>query len=509
MALRRHDFALGELANGHPAAALSALKQAVALDRQLGPAHRHLGVALQELGRLEEAESAYREALRIDPSDAAACLGLGELLHARGHYQQAQQCFVGVLRLKPALNQARLRLAETLVELGRLEEAVSCYRDVIATSPAPGATYMQLGQVLWKLGDSNGALGAFERLLAANPASAAAHYNLGSVQLDSGRFDAAVHSARQALRLRPGFAQAATLCAAGLAASGALEAALEVLQQSEAGQSAARLYLSLAIRLLSARLFDPARRCLERVLQEQPGEVMASHLLAALSGANPASPIEGYVRQLFDASAATFDQELVSKLGYAIPREMVAALRVLEGAPQVPWDVLDLGCGTGLVGMQIAPYSRCLTGIDLAPNMIERARDRKLYTQLHCADLMAALAQEKERQRHYDVVTAADVFIYVGKLDALIPAIRQVLRPGGLFVFSAEALEEIEALDGAEVAGGGEGYRLGVMGRYAHGADYIRRLAAQNAFDVQLLRQTRIRLEHRRPVGGWLTVWRA
>jgi len=68
---------------------------------------------------------------------------------------------------------------------------------------------------------------------------------------------------------------------------------------------------------------------------------MARHLLAVLSGANPDRPVEGYVRQLFDASAASFDRELVSKLGYVIPREMVDALRSVEGAPNQPWDVLD------------------------------------------------------------------------------------------------------------------------------------------------------------------------
>jgi predicted TPR repeat methyltransferase len=70
-----------------------------------------------------------------------------------------------------------------------------------------------------------------------------------------------------------------------------------------------------------------------------------------------------------------------------------------------------------------------------------------------------------------------------------------VLRPGGLFAFSAEAATT-------------EDYRLGVMGRYAHSADYLHRLAAENGFVIELLRATRIRFEHRQPVAGWLTVWR-
>ena len=40
----------------------------------------------------------------------------------------------------------------------------------------------------------------------------------------------------------------------------------------------------------------------------------------------------------------------------------------------------------------------------------------------------------------YDLVTAADVFIYVGRLDALCEVCR-LLRPSGLFMFSVESLD--------------------------------------------------------------------
>jgi predicted TPR repeat methyltransferase len=503
MAARGHEFALGELANGRPAAAVTALKQALELDPRNVAAHQSLGLALEELGRLDEAEAAYRSALRVDPAHGVAYRSLGELLQRRGRLEEACGCFQSALSLNHALNHSRLCLGSALADLGKLEEAASCYREAIAGSPAPAGVYALLGAVLWKLGDSAGALDAFERSVAGSQGSAEAYYNLGSAQLDSRRFDDALRSAREALRLRPGFAEAAMLCAAALAAAGAAGTGVELLQRfGGAGASLAAQYLALAIRLMNSRLFEPARACLERVLREEPGEVMARHLFSALSGENPDHPTEGYVRRLFDSSAATFDRDLVSKLGYGIPREMVEALRAVEAAPGNPWDVLDLGCGTGLVGAEVAPYSGALVGVDLAPNMIERARGRGIYTDLRCADLMLALTQEEARQRRYDVVTAADVFIYVGRLDEVIPAIRRLLRPGGLFAFSAEASEASGSPTGA-------GYRLGMMGRYAHSAVYLRRLAAESRFDVEVLRQSRIRFEHRRPVEGWLTVWRA
>lgn len=366
----------------------------------------------------------------------------------------------------------------------------------------PASSHNEVGLALWKRGATQAALDAFARAVAASPGSAELHYNLACAQLESERFTEAVGSAREALRLRPGFAEALTLWAAGLAANGAVDAGAELLVQlSGPTISPAQRYLMLAMRLMNSRLFGPARRCLERVLDENSSEVLARHLLSALSGENPDRPVEGYVRQLFDASAATFDRELVSKLGYGIPGEMVDALRSLRGAPPQPWDVLDLGCGTGLVGAEIAPYARKLAGIDLAPNMIAHARARNVYSDLQCADLVTVLAHGETAEGCYDVVTAADVFIYVGKLDGVVPLIHRALRPGGLFAFSAESAESLPDAHHP-------GYRLGVMGRYTHTADYLRRLADENEFDLALMRDTRIRSEHRRPVHGWLTVLR-
>ena len=501
-AARHHDFALGELENGRPAAAVTALKQALELAPRRASAHNDLGSALKELGQLEEAERAHRDALNLDPTYAAAHRNLGEVMRQRGALEEARRSFESALQLNPASNPCRLDLGQVLEDLGELGPASRCYEEAIARSSAPAAIYIKLGTVLWRLGDALRALEAFERAVAGAPGSAEALYNLGSAQLELGRFAAAGSRAVEALRLRPEFPEAVLLRAAAVAASGPIEQAVELLRRpGEPYVAAAQRYLLLATRLMNSRLFDPARRCLEAALREDPAEAMAQHLLSALSGANPDRPADGYVRQLFDTSAATFDRDL-SRLGYDIPREMIQALLEVAGAPVERWDVLDLGCGTGLVGEQVVPHSRRRVGIDLAPNMIERARVRGCYTDLHCADIAVALAMQETGPDRFDVVTAADVFIYVGRLESLIPAIGRVLRPGGWFAFSAEAVESIAGATSAEC-------RLGIMGRYAHGANYLRRLAVENRFSVELLRPTRIRFEHRRPVEGWLSLWRA
>jgi predicted TPR repeat methyltransferase len=143
-------------------------------------------------------------------------------------------------------------------------------------------------------------------------------------------------------------------------------------------------------------------------------------------------------------------------------------------------------------------------GVDLSSNMLELARKRNLYSRLLCVDLVAALRAETSAS--YDIVTAADVFIYVGNLDPVIPAVRRALRPGGLFGFS------VEALQGATVKAGAltmDGYHRGGTGRYAHAAAYLESLAQRNDFKVELVRESHLRLERNVPVKGWIVVWSA
>ncbi len=102
--------------------------------------------------------------------------------------------------------------------------------------------------------------------------------------------------------------------------------------------------------------------------------------------------LDGDVDKLSDYYArwASYYDADVADHGYGLPRMMLAtvnaaaahddaAARYLDrSAP-----VLDAGCGTGLVGvvMHDAGYTD-LSGIDLSHEMVERARDRRIYRYL-------------------------------------------------------------------------------------------------------------------------------
>eukprot|EP00814_Leptocylindrus_danicus_P014353 CAMPEP_0116023524 /NCGR_PEP_ID=MMETSP0321-20121206/11656_1 /TAXON_ID=163516 /ORGANISM="Leptocylindrus danicus var. danicus, Strain B650" /LENGTH=201 /DNA_ID=CAMNT_0003494847 /DNA_START=158 /DNA_END=761 /DNA_ORIENTATION=- len=88
------------------------------------------------------------------------------------------------------------------------------------------------------------------------------------------------------------------------------------------------------------------------------GKARASHLLASLTDEGPeatgASAV--YVRAVFDHLASDFEHRLVEVLDYSVPwllREQLAITAINR-----IWVVLDLGCGSGLVGRVFADLCR-------------------------------------------------------------------------------------------------------------------------------------------------------
>ncbi|MFJ8822221.1 class I SAM-dependent methyltransferase [Streptomyces sp. NPDC102467] len=133
----------------------------------------------------------------------------------------------------------------------------------------------------------------------------------------------------------------------------------------------------------------------------------------------------------WDAAAADFDEE--PDHGMRDPEVRAAwAERCADWLPEIPGDVLDLGCGTGSVSLLAAERGHRVTGVDFAPNMVERAR-RKLAG--HDAEfLVGDAASPPVPAASYDVVLVRHV---LWALPAPAAALRHwvtLLRPGGRLV---------------------------------------------------------------------------
>lgn len=92
---------------------------------------------------------------------------------------------------------------------------------------------------------------------------------------------------------------------------------------------------------------------------------------------------------LYDDWAGTYDADTTGGMGYVAPQHTAERLAALV-APDAA--VLDAGCGTGLVGAELAARGfTAIDGIDLSQGMLDVARAKGAYRDLRKADLTARL----------------------------------------------------------------------------------------------------------------------
>ena len=199
---------------------------------------------------------------------------------------------------------------------------------------------------------------------------------------------------------------------------------------------------------------------------------------------------------MFDDYAGKFDDHLTNALGYEIPTLMRQAVDALPDGPETFPQVLDLGCGTGMVAENFQDKGGKFDGIDLSPKMLEQAEAKGVYANLYLADVLEFLEGPDVRPAGYDLIVSADTFIYIGKLDGIFAAARQALTDGGLFVFSVEHLEDGD-------------FKLQPSCRYSQSDTYIEKLAAEFGFAVVCHDPVVVRIEKEGPISGRIFVLRA
>lgn len=211
-------------------------------------------------------------------------------------------------------------------------------------------------------------------------------------------------------------------------------------------------------------------------------------------GAAQVAMSDGYVRTLFDGYALTFDAALRQGLGYKAPELMREAVRAAR--PEMTFGAaLDLGCGTGLGGAAFRPFCETLTGVDLSPAMVAQARAKNIFDHLVEGEVLDFLEAEAKAHTAYDIVIAADLFVYIDDLTAVLGAAARVLAPGGLIAFSAETHD-------------GDGVILRDTLRYAHAGSHVRSALGAAGLQLVSLDFAPARSEKGVPVPGLVVVGR-
>ncbi len=130
----------------------------------------------------------------------------------------------------------------------------------------------------------------------------------------------------------------------------------------------------------------------------------------------------------FDQSAANWDKEPrriehVKAVGEAILRET---------KPTKDMDVLDYGCGTGLLGLFLLPHVKSVTGADSSSGMQDVLRTKIRQGNISgMTAIQLDLEKESLSQRRFHMIVSSMVMHHVADLERVASAFYEMLLPGG------------------------------------------------------------------------------
>jgi predicted TPR repeat methyltransferase len=429
LAPARFSLGLIEQRSGNPPAAIELYSLALAADKRNPQLTLQLGLAHFALAQMGEAERCYRAAIKLEPRMAHAHYNLGVLLQQKRDLAGACRAFDAALAHQPRFPEALNNLGNVLMALREFPRAEKCYRDAIAI----------------------------------NEKFFFAHHGLGVLLVEANRFDEALKSLQAAVQHHPSY----------------LDGWLELAEcQRQLGD------------------LDAAKQSADAALALDPMHSVARYRRDLYAGVQPEAMPPELITRMYENMSATFDEHLVKRLGYRTPAHIKSAIEpwlnkftsTLDKKPRV----IDLGCGTGLFGVEIRPLAAQLIGVDLSSAMLDAARARGIYDELFESDATSFLSGFNGTA---DLITAADVLIYVGGLGPLFAQVSARLSIGGAFAFSIETPDDLM-----------EGFRIEASGRFAHSTQYIEQLAAMNSLRVIAREKKILRSEDAQPVHGYLFV---
>ncbi len=281
------------LAQGQPAAALTAFRAAIALDPADAISHDAIGVILGDSGDVTGALEAFREATRAAPDFSRAFFHLGLAYERTDRAQHAIAAYARALRLEPGLIEARYGLSSASAALGDLDGAIAQLRQVVGRLPELAEAHYNLGIHSWTRyqrapGPRSGTdlIAAAEGLRTAvrlAPDQARYHAALGRLLADTQDLDGSVAGLRRARILEPDRPGHAYDLGLALRLAGDLDSAereLRVAVQGNPADGLARRALALVLRTKGD--LPGAASELRAAVIALPRDAQAHHLLGAV-----------------------------------------------------------------------------------------------------------------------------------------------------------------------------------------------------------------------------------
>lgn len=469
------------------------IEKAIILD-PANPNHKlHLANILKAKRLFKEAEKVLLDLTHAFPDFAAAHNNLGTVYFAERNFKEAVNAYQAAIRIQANYIDAYYNLGIALQKLNQFEEAKTVFESILCIIENHAPAQFQLGSLLMLRHQYNDAINYFLKVIVAFPFHVETEINLATCYLHLGKLAEAKLHYLKAHELDENDTQILFNLGVISMQEGEMQAAIDFYTKVVKKDS--NLYdahNNLAFLYLTMRRKADALLHFREALRLQPENKAIQHTIHILTEEkNITSSPTDYIRALFDSYADHFEPHLLKNLHYRVPALFYDTLSAATHLTQNQWDILDLGCGTGLCGEIFKPIARSLTGVDLSSKMLALAEEKKIYDKLIESDVLLFL---QEKKSDYDLILAGDVLVYFGDLDAVFAAVAHALTSQGYFIFNAE-------IDRKE-----EDYYLTPSGRFAHQKHYLDQLAKKYQFTICKYEEAALRSQDNETVLGHLYV---
>ena len=187
---------------------LSLWQDAVVKGPGMYRSHMHLGGALEQQGRLDEALYHYQRAAELVPEVVEVHYNLANGLRLAGQGEEAIEAYHRCLDLDPDFAPALFNLSALQLAGGELEAAEQALQRGLDIRPESPEGHQQLGLLRKRQGHPQEAERAFLRALSLRPDMAEVHYNLANLYFAQRRLAESALAYEKALRIRPDYGPA-------------------------------------------------------------------------------------------------------------------------------------------------------------------------------------------------------------------------------------------------------------------------------------------------------------
>ncbi|MBE6452082.1 MAG: tetratricopeptide repeat protein [Alphaproteobacteria bacterium] len=386
------------------------------------------------------------KAKELAPTDDNVRVLLGKLACIDKQFENAKIYFAKAELINPFNIEAIRGLADIYSKESNFEEAEVRYKKLLQADAKNFEVHNNYAEMLQRQGRKAEALEEYRAAVIINHKSAEVCNNLALILRDVGEFDEALGLLFNALNYSPNADEIS-------------------------------INISETLMILAETDKEKAFKIAENWFNSHKTNIFAQHLYATFKGED-FEDNKIYAKKLFDHFADNYEL-VMQNLGYSVPLAMGRIAGSLEGR------ILDLGCGTGLVGQALKNDRNKIIGVDISQKMIDRAATKKVYDKLIKADIIEFIQNNND----FDWVVCADVLGYIGDLSLIVKSLKN-----NNLLFSVETSEKCEK------------YKISESGRYKHNPEYIDNLLYENGFRNIIKEKTILRCENNIPVEGMIFV---